>query len=50
MTNEHWISVDNLAKYLGVAKDSVYRRIDHKGLPVQKVGQLWKFRPWEVDD
>ena len=33
MTNEPWVSVDDLAKDLGVAKYSVYRWIDHKGLP-----------------
>ena len=32
MTNEPWVSVDDLAKHLGVAKYSVYRWIDHKGL------------------
>ena len=44
MTNEPWVSVDDLAKHLGVAKDSVYRWIDHKGLPAHKIGRLWKFK------
>ena len=38
MTNEPWVSVDDLTKHLGVAKDSVYRWIDHKGLPAHKIG------------
>ena len=50
MTNEPWVSVDDLAKHLGVAKDSVYRWIDHKGLPAHKIGRLWKFKLTEVDD
>ena len=50
MTNEPWVSVDDLAKHLGVAKDSVYRWIDHKGLPAHKIGRLWKFKLSEVDD
>ena len=33
MTNKPWVSVDDLAKHLGVAKYSVYRWIDHKRLP-----------------
>ena len=36
-------SVDEVAKHLGVAKDSVYRWIDTKGLPAKRVGRLWKF-------
>lgn len=50
MTNESWVSVDELAKHLGVAKDSVYRWIDVKGLPAHKIGRLWKFKLSEVDD
>jgi excisionase family DNA binding protein len=50
MTNEPWVSVDDLAKHLGVAKDSVYRWIDHKGLPAHKIGRLWKFKLSEVDE
>ena len=50
MSNEPWVSVDDLAKHLGVAKDSVYRWIDHKGLPAHKIGRLWKFKLSEVDE
>ncbi len=50
MTNESWVSVDDLAKHLGVVKDSVYRWTDHKGLPAHKIGILWKFKLSEVDD
>ena len=50
MTNEPWVSVDDLAKHLGVAKDSVYRWIDHKGLPAHRIGRLWKFNLSEVDE
>ena len=50
MPVEPWVSVEALAKHLGVAKDSVYRWIDHKGLPAHKVGRLWKFKLSEVDD
>lgn len=43
MLAEPWVSVDEVAKHLGVAKDSVYRWIDTKGLPAKRVGRLWKF-------
>ena len=50
MPTEPWVSVDDVSKHLGVAKDSVYRWIDHKALPAHKIGRLWKFKLSEVDD
>lgn len=49
MATEPWASVEDLAKHLGVAKDSVYRRIEQKGLPAHRVGRLWKFKLSEID-
>ena len=46
---EAWVSVDEVAKHLGVAKDSIYRWIKHKGLPAHKIGRLWKCQLSEVD-
>jgi excisionase family DNA binding protein len=46
---EPWASVDEVAKHLGVVKDSVYRWIEHRGLPAHKIGRLWKFKLTEVD-
>mgnify|MGYP001608864134 FL=1 len=46
---EPWVSVDDVASHLGVAKDSVYRWIETKDLPAHRVGRLWKFRLSEVD-
>lgn len=47
---EPWVSVEDVAKHLGVVKDSVYRWIEHRGLPAHKIGRLWKFKLSEVDD
>ena len=47
---EPWASVDEVAKHLGVAKDSIYRWIENRGLPAHKIGRLWKFKLSEVDD
>ena len=47
---EPWVSVEEVAKHLGVAKDSVYRWIEKKGLPAHRMGRLWKFRISEVDE
>ena len=47
---EPWLSVDEIAKHLGVAKESIYRWLKNKNLPGHKVGRLWKFKASEVDD
>jgi excisionase family DNA binding protein len=46
---EQWVSVDDVAQHLGVAKDSVYRWIERRGLPARRIGRIWKFRLSEVD-
>lgn len=50
MTAEPWVSVEGVAKHLGVAKDSVYRWIESRHLPAHKIGRLWKFKLTEVDE
>jgi excisionase family DNA binding protein len=47
---EPWVSVDVVANHLGVAKDSVYRWIEHRRLPAHKIGRLWKFKLSKVDE
>ena len=46
---EPWGSVDDVAAHLGVRKDSIYRWIENRGLPAQKIGKLWKLKLSEVD-
>lgn len=50
MTAEPWVSVEEVAAHLGVAKDSVYRWIEVRRLPAHKIGRLWKFKLSEVDE
>lgn len=47
---EHWVGVDDVASHLGVAKDSVYRWIDERGLPAHRIGRLFRFKLTEVDE
>ncbi len=47
--NEPWVSVDHVAAHLGVAKDTVYRWIDAKQLPAQRIGRLWKLKLSDID-
>jgi excisionase family DNA binding protein len=46
---ERWFSVEEIMGHLGVARDTIYRWIDHKGLPAYRLGKLWKFKVSEVD-
>ena len=46
---DRWLSVDELATYLGVSKDTVYTWISAKGMPAHRLGRLWKFKKEEVD-
>ena len=50
MIEDRWLSVNEIAQYLGVKRDTVYKWIDRKRMPAHKVGRLWKFRRREVDE
>ena len=47
--DERWLSVDEIAEYLGVSKDTVYAWINEKEMPAHRMGRLWKFKRDEVD-
>jgi len=49
MTDDRWLSVDDVVGYLGVKRFTVYRWIDKRGLPAHKRGKLWLFSKDEVD-
>lgn len=50
MVEDRWLSVEDLAEYLGVSRDTVYTWLSTKTLPGHKVGRLWKFKRAEIDD
>lgn len=41
---EKWVSVSELADYLGVCKDTIYTWLSDKNMPAIKAGRLWKFK------
>ena len=47
---DRWFSVDEIAEYLGVKRDTVYKWIGRKSMPAHKLGRLWKFKKSEVDE
>jgi excisionase family DNA binding protein len=50
MTDQRWLSVDEIAAHLGVQRDTIYGWITTRGLPAHRVGRLWKFNRAEVDE
>lgn len=47
---EKWISVDEIAEYLGVATITIYRWLEKGRIPAHRVGKQWRFKPSEVDE
>jgi len=47
---DRWLSVDEIAVYLGIKRDTVYRWISERNMPEHKIGRLWKFRKEEIDE
>lgn len=50
MNTEPWVTAEQVAQHLGVVKETVYRWREHKALPANRIGRLWKFKLSEVDD
>lgn len=48
--SDRWLSVEEIAEYLGVSKDTVYAWISKRNMPAHRIGRLWKFQAAEVDD
>lgn len=49
LVEEPWRSADEIARHLGVKRDTVYKWLERKKLPAHKVGRLWKFKLSEID-
>lgn len=45
-----YLSVAEIATYLGVKTDTVYKWLNNNRIPAHKVGRLWKFDKAEIDD
>jgi excisionase family DNA binding protein len=49
MLEDRWYSVEEIAKYLGVKRDTIYKWIIRRKMPAHKAGRLWKLRKAEID-
>lgn len=50
MTTESCVTAEQVAQHLGIVRDTVYHWRESKGLPANKVGDLWKFQLSEMDE
>ena len=48
--SDRWLSVEEMAEYLGVSKDTIYAWREKKGLPAHRIGRFWKFKADVVDE
>ena len=46
---DRWLSVLEIAHYLGISKETVYRWLDSKKIPANNILKQWKFKTNEVD-
>jgi excisionase family DNA binding protein len=47
--SDRWLSVEDIAAYLGVSKDTIYAWIANRNMPAHRVGRFWKFQKSEVE-
>lgn len=46
---EPWLSVEDIARHLGVSKKTIYLWLERDHIPARRLGKLWKLKPSEVD-
>ncbi len=46
---DRWLSVIEIAHYLGISKKTVYRGIESQKIPAHRIGKQWKFKVSEID-
>lgn len=49
MAVEPWVTLQDLAKHLQVADDTIHRWISKKNMPATKAGRVWRFKISKVD-
>jgi excisionase family DNA binding protein len=49
MTEDKWLTVEEICNYLSVTKDTIYKWIDQREMPAHRVGRRWMFQKEDVD-
>lgn len=50
LVDDRWQSVDDIATYLGVSKDTIYTWLSSRQLPGHKIGRFWRFKKVDIDE
>ena len=48
--NESWVGINEAAAHLGVTKDTIRNWIKRTDIPAHKIGKLWKFKLFDLDE
>lgn len=46
---DRWLSVQEIAHYLGISKETIYRWVESAKIPAHKIGKQWKFQVSEIN-
>ncbi len=49
MDNNQWMTVKDVAEYLKLSPDMIYRLAQQGKIPVSKVGSRWRFKKEKID-
>ena len=49
MSEDKWMTLVEVCKYLKVSRETILNWINKKDMPAHKVGRLWRFDSVEVD-
>ena len=47
---ERWMTLQEVAEYLQLSKDRIYRLAQTGSIPASKVGNRWRFRRERIDN
>ena len=47
---DKWMTVKDVAEYLQLSKDQIYRLAQQGKIPASKVGRGWRFKREKIDD
>lgn len=47
---DRWMTLPEVAEYLQLSKDMIYRLAQNGKIPASKVGSRWRFRRERIDD
>lgn len=50
IVNKTWMNVREVASYLGISKETIYRRLETGSIPSHRLGKLYRFEKSEIDE